>query len=123
MIISKHLLIAAPLVAGLALAPAAYAYPAGHNHWQAQRNGEWHGQRYGQFRGGRGEWRGDHWRYHNGNAAAAAILGGLAGLGVGAAIAGQTPYYAAPAYPPAYGYAPGYQYRPPGYQAGYAYPR
>ena len=48
-------------------------------------------------------WHGGH---HGGNAAGAAIIGGLVGLGVGAAIASGG-YYGAPGY-----YAPGY-YAPP----------
>jgi hypothetical protein len=74
-----HLLSTA-LVAGLAMAPAAHAE-------------RWHGS-----------W--DHGRdphHNNGSAAGAAILGGILGLGVGAAIASNGAYY---------GY-PGYYYEPP----------
>jgi hypothetical protein len=50
----------------------------------------------------------DHWHgHHGGNAAGAAIIGGLVGLGVGAAIASSGGYHGAPGY-----YAPGY-YAPP----------
>ena len=71
----------AALVAGLALAPAAHA----------------------------DRWHGDWGHHHNGgNAAGAAIVGGLIGLGVGAAIASNGGYYGYPGY----SYGPGY-YAPP----------
>jgi hypothetical protein len=68
----------AALIAGLAIAPAAHA----------QR---WHGRGW------------DH-HHHNGNAAGAAIVGGLIGLGLGAAIASSGGYYAPGYYAPPYGY-------------------
>jgi hypothetical protein len=74
----------AVVVAGLAIAPAAHA-------------AEWHGHGH---------------PYHHGNNAGAAIVGGLVGLGLGAAIAsgGYYGYYAPPAY---YGPPPGYYTPPP----------
>ena len=78
------------VVAGLATAPAGHAEP-------------WHG----------------HGHYnHHGNNAGAAIVGGLIGLGVGAAIASGGGYYAPPpayyAPPPVYyGHTPGYYYTSP----------
>jgi hypothetical protein len=85
-----RLLSTAAVVAGLATAPVAHAE-------------YWH--------------RG--WDHHHGggNAAGAAILGGLLGLGVGAAIASNGAYYGYPGY-----YAPGY-YAPPYsyYGAPYTY--
>jgi hypothetical protein len=80
-----RLLNSAVLVAGLAIAPVA----------QAER---WHGG-------------GEH--HHGGNAAGAAIVGGLVGLGLGAAIASNGGY--APGY-----YAPPYSYYGP--PAGYYTP-
>ena len=56
--------------------------------------------------------------WHGGGGGGAAIVAGLAGLAIGAAIA-QPHYgygYAAPAY-----YAPGYAYGPPAYYAGPTY--
>jgi hypothetical protein len=56
-------------------------------------------------------WHGgyDHHHHGGGNAAGAAIIGGLVGLGLGAAIASNGGYYA-PYAPPGYYYTP-----PPGY--------
>ena len=71
----------AVVVAGLAIAPAAHA-------------AEWHGH--------------GHPNYH-GNNAGAAVVGGLVGFGLGAAIASGG-YYAPPAY---YGPPPGYYTPPP----------
>jgi len=77
------------VVVGLAIAPAGHAEP-------------WHGQA--------------HYNHH-GNNAGAAIIGGLIGLGVGAAIASGGGYYAPPVYygpPPVYyGPAPRYYTPPP----------
>ena len=88
MALSARLLGTAALVAGLAIGPAAHAE-------------RWHGG----------------WGHHHsgGNAAGAAILGGLLGLGVGAAIAANGGYYGYPGYYYAPGYyAPPYSYyRPP----------
>jgi hypothetical protein len=59
-----------------------------------------------------------HYEHHHrgGNAAAAAIIGGIIGLGVGAAIAGSAPpaYYPPPGYypPPAVYYGSPYYGRP-----------
>ena len=75
----------AALVAALAIAPAVHA-----EHW----HGDYH------HHGG------------GGGAAGAAIIGGLVGLGVGAAIASNGGYSAPGYYAPPYGYAP-----PPGYYA------
>jgi hypothetical protein len=83
MAFGARVLSTAAVVAGLAIAPAAYA-----EHWH----------------GGRGY--GGGYAHHN-NAAGAAIIGDLVGLGVGAAIASSGGYYAPP---PAYYYAP-----PPAY--------
>lgn len=74
------------LIAGLEVAPAAHA-------------AHWHG-------GG---------NYHHsggGNVAGAAIVGGIIGLGIGAAIA-SSGYYAAPPPPVYYGAPPAYYYSPP----------
>jgi len=80
------------IVAGLGIAPAAHAA-----HWHS--GGNYHGGGGNYHRGG------------GGNAAGAAILGGIIGLGVGAAIASNG-YYAPP---PAvyYGAPPAYYYAPP----------
>ena len=69
-------------------------------------------------------WHGDYHHHGGGGAAGAAIIGGLVGLGVGAAIAsngGYAPGYYAPPYsyygpPPAY-YTP----PPPAVYYGYGY--
>jgi hypothetical protein len=71
-------------------------------------------------------WHGRGHYYHhgyNGNAAGAAIVGGLIGLGVGAAIASNG-YYAPPAYyppPPAYYAPPPRYYAPPPPAVYYGY--
>lgn len=66
-------------------------------------------------------WHRYHHYHHHGDAAGAAILGGIVGLGVGAAIASDRggyyyndPYYAPPPPPPPgyYGYNGYYDYRP-----------
>jgi hypothetical protein len=76
--------IAAALVAGMALAPVAQAR-------------DWHGGRGGYgYRGGGGHFP-----------VGAAVVGGLIGLGVGAAIAGSGPP------PPVYYGPPGYYGAPP----------
>jgi hypothetical protein len=82
-----RLLSTAALIAGLAIAPAVHAE-------------HWHG--------------GGSYHHGGGNAAGAAILGGLLGLGVGAAIASNGGYYGYPGY--SYGrgyYAPPYSYYGP----------
>jgi hypothetical protein len=81
----------AVLVASLALGPAAHAE-------------HWHGGGWGHG--------GGNWHHNNGNAAGAAIIGGLVGLGLGAAIASGGGYYGSPGY-----YAPPYSYYgpPPAY--------
>ena len=81
-----RLLSTAALVAGLAMAPGAHA-------------DRWHG----------------NWDHHHGggNAAGAAIIGGLVGLGVGAAIASGGGYYGAPGYSAPGYYAPPYSYYGP----------
>ena len=90
----SRILATATLVAGLAIAPAVHAE----------------------------RWHGDYHHHGGGNAAGAAIIGGLVGLGLGAAIAsngGYAPGYYAPPYnyyapPPAY-YTP----PPPAVYYGY----
>ena len=89
-----RLLTAAVLVAGLGIAPAAHA-----QHWHGGGNNYHHGGGNYQHGGG-------------GNAAGAAIIGGIIGLGVGAAIASHG-YYAAPPPPVYYGSPPAYYYAPP----------
>jgi hypothetical protein len=90
MAFGARLLPTAVVVAGLAIAPASYA-------------AHWHG--------------GGHPNHH-GNNAGAAIIGGLIGLGVGAAIASGGGYYAPP--PLYYGPPPGYYApRPPVVYYGY----
>ena len=74
----------AALVAALAIAPAVHA-----EHW----HGDYH------HRGGGGG---------GGGAAGAAIIGGLVGLGLGAAVASNGGYYGSPGY-----YAPPYGYYGP----------
>ena len=92
---------ALPIAAGLMLAPMAQAAPR-----------DWHGGGHGGgWHGGNPGWHGGGWHGGGGGGAAAAgIIGGLVGLGVGAALANQYPAYAPPpvAYPPYYSYAPGY---------------
>ena len=85
MALCTHFLATAVLVAGLGIAPAAHA-----QHWHG--GGNYH-------RGG-------------GNAAGAAIIGGIIGLGVGAAIASHG-YYGAPPPPVYYGSPRAYYYAPP----------
>jgi hypothetical protein len=91
------LVAATMLAASLVAAPLAQA-----RDWHGGGGHGWHGG------GGHGGWHGGG----GGNAAAAAILGGLVGLGVGAAIAGSPAYapppVAYPAPPPYYGAPPGY---------------
>jgi hypothetical protein len=94
---SARFLGAAVLIGGLAMAPAAHA-----DSWQ---NG-W------SYRGGH------HHHRNNNNAAGAAIIGGLMGLGLGAAIASSNGYYAPP---PSY-YAPPSAYYAPPYASYYAAP-
>lgn len=102
MALCARLLGTATIVAGLALAPAAHAQ-------------YWH-------RGG-----GGYHHNNNNNAAGAAIIGGLVGLGLGAAIASSNGYYGAPRYyapPYSYYYGPGYNYYtppPPPVYYGYGY--
>ncbi len=124
----SRLLIAAPVLAAMAVAPAVakadwhgrggyggggYGGGYGGYHQQAQR------AYYPQYRhGGGGNWAG------------AALAAGIIGLGVGAIVANSQPAYA---YPPAYYAAPTYYAPPPAYYApppvyvapGYypAYPR
>jgi hypothetical protein len=86
-------LITTALVAGLGIVPAAHA-----QHWHGGGNNYHHGGGNSHHGGG-------------GNAAGAAIIGGIIGLGVGAAIASHG-YYAPP--PPVYyGSPPAYYYAPP----------
>lgn len=83
-----RVLTAVAFSAALALAPTVHA-------------ANWHGRGHYYHRGG------------GGNAAGAAIVGGIIGLGVGAAIAsnGYNRYYAPP--PPVYYGYPSYGYAPP----------
>jgi hypothetical protein len=71
--------------------------------------------------GAHAEWHGHEHHSHHGNNAGAAIIGGLVGLGLGAAIASGGGYYYAP--PPVYyGAPPGsypYYYPPPPVYYGY----
>jgi hypothetical protein len=94
MSLCTRFLTTAVVVAGLGIAPAAHA-----QHWHGGGNNYHHG-------GG---------NYHHGgggNAAGAAIIGGLIGLGLGAAIASQA--YSAPPPPSVYyGSPPAYYYAPP----------
>ena len=84
-------LLTSAVLLGLTLAPVAQAR-------------EWHG-------------RGHDYDHHHGGGAGAAIIGGIIGLGLGAAIASQGGY-AAP--PPAYYGAPrGYYAPPPAVYYGY----
>lgn len=91
---SFRFLAAATFATAIALAPAVQAR-------------DWH--HGGGYRGG---WHGPQ---RHGNAAGAAIIGGLIGLGVGAAIASGG--RSAP--PPAYYGAPGYYAPPPAVYYGY----
>jgi hypothetical protein len=98
------LLAALPIAAGLLVAPMAQAGP------HDRHGGHVGARHFGGFHAGGGRWAGGHWggwRGHGGGGnAAAAIIGGLVGLGLGAALANQYPAYAPPpvAYPPYYGY-------------------
>jgi hypothetical protein len=83
MVFRAQVLSAAALVTGLAIAPAAHA-------------DQWH----------------RNYRHHNNNAAGAAIVGGLVGLGLGAAIASNGGYYGWPGY---YASPYGYYSPPPAY--------
>jgi len=85
MAFSARFLPTALVVVGLAIAPAGHAE-------------DWHGRGHPN---------------HHGNNAGAAIIGGLIGLGVGAAIASGGGYYARP--PVYYGPPPVYYGPPPGY--------
>jgi|SRR5579871_2490859 len=98
--LTSTLLMAAPIAAGLLLAPAAKA------EWRHGYGG-WHGGYHGGYYGG-------GWHHDDGAAIAA---GAILGLGAGALIGGviaaqQQPYYYAP--PPAVVYAP-----PPAYYPQY----
>jgi hypothetical protein len=72
---------------------------------------DWHGgYGYGGYRGGYG-YRGDWGRHHHGNdAAAAAVVAGVAGLALGAALSSNNRVYYDRGYYDRgyYGYAPGY---------------
>ena len=109
----SRLLIAAPVLAAMAVAPAV-------------AKADWHGR--GGYGGGyyqqapRGYY--PHHREHGGDWAGAALAAGIIGLGVGAIVANSQPAYAYPptyyAPPPVY-YAPPPVYVAPGYYP--AYPR
>jgi hypothetical protein len=96
MAVRVRLLTTAALIAGLAItAPSVHAE-------------RWHGHGY-------------YHRHNGGNAAAGAIIGGLVGLGIGAAIASGGGYYPAPPPPVYYGAPPGYYQPPPPVYYGYGY--
>src|SRR5579884_3264678 len=83
---------------------AAMAQPRdyGHDHGRNQAYGHNYGYAgYGQNYG----YRGDYYRHDDGDAAGAAIAGGILGLALGAMAASNGPAYYAPAYPAPYGYA------------------
>lgn len=104
--ISSTLLMAAPIAAGLLLAPSAKA-DWHHDH-------DWHGG----WHGGGGYHEGWHHDDNGAGIAAGAILGLGAGALIGGAIAAQQqPYYYAP--PPAVVYAPPPAYYPPTYYPRY----
>jgi hypothetical protein len=86
-------LTAVVLVAGMGTAPAAHA-----EHRHGGGNNYHHG--------------GGNYHHGGGNASGAAIIGGIIGLGVGAAIASRG-YYAPPPPPVYYGSPPPYYYAPP----------
>lgn len=79
------------------------------DHWRG--GPRWRGNR-GHWRGHRGHYRGHRYyrrHHHHGiGSGGAAVLGGIIGLGVGAAIASQPRYERAPRY---YGGAPAYRSR------------
>ena len=89
MSVRMRLLIMAVLL-GVAVAPLAHAR-------------DWRGQR--------GDYGGDYHHDRRGGDAGAAVIGGLLGLGLGAAIASQGGYAAPP--PAYYGAPPGYYASPP----------
>lgn len=100
--------------AGLAVALAATAFTASvpadaQRYGGGYRGGGYHGG-YGGYHGGYGGYRGG---YRGGNIAGAALLGGLVGVGVGAAIVGNRGY--------GYGYGPG-PYYGPAYRGYYGAP-
>jgi hypothetical protein len=99
--VDRRLTAIALIAATVAFAPVANAAEHHRNHGQHSSNG----------------WNRSH---HRGGNAGAAIIGGVIGLGLGAAIAGSSqPYYAPPYYPaPGYYYPPQTYYYPP--QAYYA---
>jgi len=105
MMSKTRLLLAAVLLVGSTAAPFAGA-AARYDARRGQRQGFQHN-----FRADRGGgWRGGGWRGRGGggDAVAAGVLGGIIGLGIGAAIAPR-PY--GPAYaPPPVAYGPGYGY-------------
>lgn len=103
--------------AGLAVAMAATALTA---------SAPADAQRFGGFRGGYHGYHGGYRGYRGGNVAGAALLGGIVGLGVGAAIAGNRGgYYGGPGYyaPPPPPPPPVYRGYYGGYYGGYAGPR
>ena len=93
MALCTRFLITAVLVAGLGIAPLAHA-----QHWHGGGNNYHYG--------------GGNYHRGGGNAAGAAIIGGIIGLGVGAAI-GSHGSYGAPPPPVYYGSPPAYYYAPP----------
>ena len=120
---ASRILIALPIAAGIAFAPALA-------HADFYRGGYGHRGYYGGHRG--------YYGGHRGHGGAGIALGAILGLGVGAAILGATQpryyapppvyyapppraYYAPPpvAYAPPRYYAPGYAYAPAYPQAGY----
>lgn len=104
-----RILLALPILATMALAPAV-------------ANAQYYNRGYGGYRGGYGY---GHGYGHRGFGAGPFLGGAVLGLGLGAVIAGAPRYYAPPppvvyAPPPAYYPAPVYAapaYPPPGYYA------
>lgn len=107
----RTLLLAAPAVAVLLLAPAAQADWRGHGY--GGHGGGYYGGHGGGYYG-HGGYYGRGGGYYGGYPAGAAIVGGaLLGLGIGAAVAGALapPVYYAP--PPVYYAPPAVVYAPP----------
>jgi hypothetical protein len=100
------LMVAAPVAAGLLVAPAAHA------DWQNHH--DWHGGGWNQ--GWHQSWH--HEDHDNGAGVAAAVLGLGAAAILGGVLASQQPRYYAPPPPVVYAPPPGY-YAAPGYYSQY----